>query len=83
MKRNMLRDLRSKKLTDLEKMASEKRAEVDKARAEMKASKEQNLRKVKNLRRDLAQILTVVREKEIINEENKEEVSDEQKKSKK
>jgi ribosomal protein L29 len=83
MKRNMLRDLRSKKLTDLEKMASEKRAEVDKARAEMKASKEQNLRKVKNLRRDLAQILTVVREKEIINEENKEEVSDEQKESKK
>jgi ribosomal protein L29 len=83
MKRNMLRDLRSKKLTDLEKMASEKRAEVDKARAEMKASKEQNLRKAKNLRRDLAQILTVVREKEIINEENKEEVSDEQKESKK
>lgn len=83
MKRNLLRDLRNKEIGDLEKMANEKRAEVNKTKAEMKASKENNLRKAKNLRRDLAQILTIIREKEIMQKENKEGESNKEKVSKK
>lgn len=64
MRKKSLEDLKSKDLTELVKEAQAKKLEIAKADVEMRAGKEKNLKKVKNLRRDLAQILTFIREKE-------------------
>lgn len=59
MKKKELKDLKSKDMAGLEKILAEKR-------------KESLTKSNKNLRREIAQILTVVREKEIIGKITKE-----------
>jgi len=66
MKKKEIQDLRGKTQAELKKKAEDKRLELSKIVANLKASKEKNLKKAKNLRRELAQILTVLREKEIL-----------------
>jgi ribosomal protein L29 len=66
MKKKEFNDLRAKDLKTLEKMAREKRFEADKKRMEIVGGKEKNLKATNNLRHDLAQILTLVREKVLI-----------------
>ena len=65
MKKAELTKLRAKGVDVLKKMAADRRIELTKVKADTKAAREKNLKKVKNLRRDIAQILTLVREKEL------------------
>ena len=63
MKTKELNKIRGKKTEDLEVMVMEKKRELTNAYANRKAGNESNLKVVKNTKRDLAQILTVIREK--------------------
>lgn len=72
MKKKDLKALRSKSANELRKMANEKRQKANKAFVEIKTGQEKNLKEVKNLRKDIAQILTVLKEKEIVEEEKAE-----------
>lgn len=72
MKKKELIDFRGKKHDDLVKTLSDKKTELDLNRAKVKIGKEKNTSKLKVLKRDIAQILTILREKEIIEKEAKE-----------
>ncbi len=65
MKKNELTKLRSKKINELKKLAQDKKSELAKITAERKAVKKKKLKEAKNLRHDIAQMLTIIREKEI------------------
>ncbi|MCK4588688.1 50S ribosomal protein L29 [Candidatus Woesebacteria bacterium] len=71
MKKKDLTDLRNKKINELEKLLSKKRNELINTYAKIKAGQEKNLKKAKNIRRDVAQILTIIREKELLKKETK------------
>lgn len=71
MKKSELTKLRSKKADVLEKTVADRRLDIVKVSADIKASKEKNLKKAKNLRRDLAQILTLISEKELAEKETR------------
>ncbi len=76
MKTEELKKLREKDTKELEGMVVEKKRELANAYANRKASNESNLKIVKNTKRDIAQILTIIREKEIVqNLKEKEEKS--------
>ena len=47
-------------------MVSDKKLELAKTLSELKVGREKNLKKPKNIRRDIAQMLTAVREKKLI-----------------
>lgn len=61
MKRKDLEGLKTKKATELLKMVRERKLELAKALAMASAGREKNLKKAKNLRREIAQILTIQR----------------------
>ena len=65
MKKKQLNSLRGKKTSDLQKMVNERKLELIKLGAERKVGKGKNVKKSKNLKHEIAQILTVLREKEI------------------
>ncbi len=71
MKTKEFKELKSKSIEKLIAEADSKRLAVYKFKSEMKVGKEKNLKKGKNLKKDLSQILTVVREKEIEEKMNK------------
>ena len=71
MKKKDLQDLRAKGTDELNKKAAEMGLELIKVKAKLLGSKEKNLKKVKFIRRDLAQISTIIREKEILKESNR------------
>ncbi len=71
MKIKELRDLRTKDVKEIERLVSAKKLELIKSQAEKSLSKEKNLKKAKNLRRDISQMLTIIREKEVIKSESK------------
>jgi ribosomal protein L29 len=77
MKKNDLQNLRSKDISKLKGMVKDKKLELIKIKSSVKAGKEKNLKRFKNKRRELAQILTLIREKEIA--EGKIHLSDKQK----
>ncbi len=66
MKRKEFTELKTKDIKALQKMAFEKNVEAAKIKVNMSSGKEKNLRVHRNLRREIAQILTLIREKEII-----------------
>lgn len=70
MKKKEYREYINKSLQDLRKEVTLKRKEVNLSWAQIKAGKEKNLKKSLNLRRDIARILTLIRQKEIIEKEN-------------
>ncbi|OGM19158.1 50S ribosomal protein L29 [Candidatus Woesebacteria bacterium RIFCSPHIGHO2_01_FULL_38_10] len=69
MKKKDLKILRLKKNEELKSLGYEKKKELLRIGAEVKVGKEKNLKKVKMLRKNIAQILTLIREKEIWEEE--------------
>jgi len=71
MKKKDLLIYREKDLKEVLKSLSEKRMEAKKAQAEMFGGKEKNLKKVRNLRKEIAQILTILKERELIEESSK------------
>jgi ribosomal protein L29 len=76
MKKKDLQDLRNKKIIELDKIVAKKRQESILAHAKMKTGQEKKIKKVKNLRREIAQVLTIIREKQILEEEEKKEVKE-------
>ncbi|MEJ2441583.1 MAG: 50S ribosomal protein L29 [Patescibacteria group bacterium] len=71
MKKKDLQAARNKKMSELKKLVSKKKQEVEVLQAKVKAGQEKNLKKAKNIRIEIAQLLTLVREKEIIKKEEK------------
>lgn len=65
MKKKEPENLRTQKRDELLRLSEEKRLEIEKTLAEVAAGREKNLKKVRRLKLDLAQILTVIREKEL------------------
>ena len=68
MKKSELKKMREKKATKLNEVVVKKRLELLKVRADIKASRESNLKSAKNLRREIAQLLTLIREQELVEE---------------
>jgi ribosomal protein L29 len=66
MKRKDFVDLRGKSVLELRKLLGGKRIEAARKKAEILAGKEKNIRLYKNLRQEIAKILTLIREKEIL-----------------
>jgi len=73
MKKNDLQTVKAKEVDELKKMLLEKKKELKKVVVHMYAGSEKNLKKSKNLRREIAQILTIIKEKEIVAKESKKE----------
>jgi len=70
MKRKDVQALREKSLDGLRKEAVTLKAKKEKIVVDIRTAKEKNLKKVKNLARDLAQLFTIIREKEIVGKED-------------
>jgi ribosomal protein L29 len=70
-KKKELKSLRTKKKDELKKMLEKIKKEAGEVLVKIKLGQEKNLKKYKNLRKDMAQILTIIREKEIVEEEMK------------
>jgi ribosomal protein L29 len=68
MKRKDYIDLKGKTVAELIKMASAKKMESVKKKMQILAGKEKNLKMHRNLRAEVAKILTLVREKQILEE---------------
>ncbi len=66
MKRKEFTDLKTKTVKELTKMVMDKKTEMGKKKVEMFSGREKNLRFFNNLRREVAQIMTIVKEKEIV-----------------
>ncbi|MGA3291751.1 MAG: 50S ribosomal protein L29 [Candidatus Microgenomates bacterium] len=66
MKRKDFTGLREKTIKDLKALASKKRIESIKTKMGIMSGKEKNLKLHRNLDREIAKILTLIREKEII-----------------
>jgi len=73
MKKKDIETLRGKEVAEIKKALAGKRADLIKAQVEMYGGKEKNLKKVKNLRREVAQMLTIIKEREILERESKKE----------
>ena len=77
MKKKDLSGTRSKTSKELTKLVEKKSLEYAKVRAAIKAGQEKNLKKVKLIRHEISQILTVIKEKEIVDKlEKKDEKKD-------
>lgn len=66
MKRKELSPIREKTREAIEKAVQEKRLELAKVQAELRLGRVKNVKVAKNLRRDIAQLMTILREKKII-----------------
>lgn len=75
MKRKDLMNLRAKSLSELGKMLSEKKVGLSQFNANFKTGSEKNLKKGSMTRREIAQILTIIREKQISEKSEKEATS--------
>ncbi len=60
MKIKELKELKTKKADELMKLVSEKKIELTKLMGRVSTAKEKNLKKGKMIRRDIAQILTIL-----------------------
>lgn len=66
MKKKELSGLKNKEVKDLKKLFWSKKLDVQRVKMNIAAGKEKNLKSFKNMRRDIAQIATVIKEKEIV-----------------
>ena len=73
MKRKDFIELKAKETADLLKMVKTKKTELAKLGPKVSAGEEKNLKKAAGLRREVAQILTLIKEKEILKKEEKSE----------
>lgn len=73
MKKKDLMEVRGKDAAEIKKIISEKQLKLDKVRVETLAGEEKNVKLPANLKRELAQLNTILREKELGEEEKVEE----------
>lgn len=71
MKKKDLYKFREKSGSELKKVLRDKKLELLRVSVNIKASKEKNLKKAYNLKRDIAQLKTIKKEKELIDKEKK------------
>lgn len=71
MKRKDLTTLREKKLEELKKMVNEKKIELTKVHLNLVSGKEKNVKKARNLKIEIAQILTIIGEGQLSDKEKK------------
>lgn len=69
MKKKDYREFKTKEMAELRKALAGKRTDLAQTVPSLGSGKEKNLKKAKNLRREIAQILTLIREKEIVKRE--------------
>lgn len=69
MKKTDLTSLRTKEIKELTKTLKDKKVELLKLTQKIKSGSEKNLKKGRLLRHDIAQILTIIKEKEIVSSE--------------
>jgi len=65
MKKKEMNEVKAKDIKEMEKILSEKKIDIIKTRAQVVTSKEKNLKKIKMAKRDISQISTIIREKQI------------------
>jgi len=65
MKTKDIKKLKEKNIEELQKEVVTLKQQRDRAHADISAGKEGNLKKARNLRKEIAQYLTVIREKEM------------------
>ena len=68
MKRKDYTDLKGKTIKELLKMASDKKTEAVKSKMKILGGKEKNLKLYRQIRAEIAKILTLIREKEIVDQ---------------
>ncbi len=66
MKKKDFQELKNREISKLVEIVAEKRKELARISVKITAGEEKNLKKAKDLRRELARILTLIREKEIV-----------------
>lgn len=66
MKTKAFNDLKGKTIKELEKLALDKKLAAKKGKIEVAAGKEKNIKSAFLLRKEIARILTLIREKEIL-----------------
>ena len=66
MKKNKLVEIRKKKASEIEKMVSDKKDEIILIAAEIKVGKEKNVKAAANLKKDVAQLLTILGERNMM-----------------
>lgn len=69
MKKKELNELRQKTKKELEKLVVEKRLDLAKVQAELRLDRVKNVKVANNLRRKIAQLMTILHEKEIVKNE--------------
>ncbi|OGM10596.1 50S ribosomal protein L29 [Candidatus Woesebacteria bacterium RBG_16_36_11] len=69
MKKKDFESLKEKNISDLKKMVFDKKKETSLLFAKTKAGQEKNTSKMRNIKREIARILTLITEKEIIEKE--------------
>lgn len=69
MKKNDYKGLKTKKVEDMGKMISQKKLELLKLLSNKLSKGEKNLKKGRNLKKEIAQIMTLKREMEIVSKE--------------
>lgn len=65
MKKKEIKELQSKTYEELKKMTEEAKTEIKKWTVEKGTGKQKNVNLVRNKRRDVARLLTVIRQKEL------------------
>ena len=68
MKTKELKTLRGKSQKELNKLASKKKLKLTEELASLKVGGKKSPKKARGLKRDIAQILTIIREKELVEE---------------
>lgn len=68
MKKKDLQSLRAKEKPEIKKLIEEKVAELTHLTSEISLGRHKNVRAGKNLRREIAQLKTILREKEFVEE---------------
>lgn len=69
MKTKEVKDLRTKTIVELEKLLTDKKKDLEKVLLDMVTGKEKNLKKGKNIRHEIARVLTLINEKKLIEAE--------------
>ncbi len=82
MKRKEFNEIKTKQIKDLTKMLGTKKLEARKVKMNLLAGKEKNIKVYRNIRREIAQIMTIIREKQIVESLQPKEVKEEVKKGK-
>ena len=80
MKKMELNKLREKTLKQLKVQVAKDKLELMRIKSKVMVGKEKNLKKIKNLKREIAQTLTIIREKELIENQEQTTKDEEQKK---